>query len=265
MLMKNAGLCLLAIAWLIGCTTPLDSAHAEPSDDPLDRFVSRMFEMHGGTTLCVSEQDSRSDYPEMVAMTLLARGVAHPSPEQVAVTMWTLFPCPFRPDRHYVRAVRASEVPGVWVFPQRSQHLRFGPQSESRSPTFPLETVCEVLGFYEQGEFRRMLAGGKHDCPVENVGDFEAVRALPRTSSWTIDGHGRLNIARSDVVGHIEQWGMYLVEQPFTANGVDFEAGDIISYLRKDRYNTNTNAATQFRHLVRLPAGGSRARNERYK
>jgi hypothetical protein len=42
------------------------------------------------------------------------------------------------------------------------------------------------------------------------------------------------------------------VQTPFTFNDVQFTAGDLVAYVRRENGN-EVGAATQFRHLQRLP------------
>jgi hypothetical protein len=62
---------------------------------------------------------------------------------------------------------------------------------------------------------------------------------------------GRVRVTRTDVADHIEEWDIYSVTAPFSLANMDFKAGDLIAYLRREKGN-DINAATEFRHLQRL-------------
>ena len=63
---------------------------------------------------------------------------------------------------------------------------------------------------------------------------------------------GRIRISRTDVPNHIEEWAVYVVTEPFSVESMNLKQGDMVGYLRRERGN-EINAATQFRHLQRLP------------
>lgn len=63
---------------------------------------------------------------------------------------------------------------------------------------------------------------------------------------------GRLNVSRTDVPNHVEEWDIFLATQDFEARGLLVKQGDLVAYLRKERGN-ELNVSTMFWHLQKLP------------
>jgi hypothetical protein len=168
------------------------------------------------------------------------------------LTLWTLFPCPFSPYRPELRPASAVDIEGVWVFPETSQKLRFGPTSPQKSPTGPVPLRCDVVAYYPNGEARHAIIGGQQKCPFASASDMDPARKNPRVMDWKMLREGRVSHTRTDVPNHIEEWDIYVVTASFTHGDVAFSAGELVAYARRERGN-EVGAATQFRHLQKLP------------
>ena len=176
-----------------------------------------------------------------------------PTPLQISTALFTQFPCPFSPDRPELRASTASDIQGVWIFPQTSQTLQFPPKSQAWNaypPNAPFK--CEVVAYFDSGEARNAVMRGASDCPFNRVSDTEPMRARPAVVKWSMQDKGRIVISRTDVTNHLEEWDVFTVLAPFTHRGVAFKTGDLVAYLRREKGN-DFNIASSFRHLQRLP------------
>lgn len=221
--------------------------------DPMNKWIDDMFKMHREKTLCPDDSTSSSVARAKVIDYLKSKSASTTaSTEVVATALWTLYPCPFSPFRPELRPASNKEIEGVWLFPEGSQGLRFGARSEKKSPTGPLPVRCDAVGYYPNGELRHAIIAGQITCPFERSNDLEPARKNPRVSNWSYLRAGRVGVTRTDVANHIEEWDVYQVIAPFSFKEVQFAAGDLVAYIRRENGN-EVGAATQFRHLKRLP------------
>ena len=243
---------LVAITAAVLCVAaPFDSlAQSEPSD-PVNRFVWQMFQMHEGKTLCAPNANLSSVRAQLLDHLQVGVG-AELRPEALAKALWQLYPCPFSPQRVELRRASEKDVAGAWRFPETSQKLRRGSRVTGPGPAGPLPVRCDVVGYYDAGELRHAVVAGVPQCPFEKAADLDTARKLPRVSSWSFVREGRLAVNRTDVAGHIEEWDVYVVATAFEFGDVAFREGDLVAYARRERGN-EVGAATQFRHLQRLP------------
>lgn len=250
--MKSTTLVFLFLFSFLGQN--MRSAFAQESlPNPLSEFILGMFRMHQGKTLCADGSTMFSSIRSNVANYLKVNDLlAKATPPVVATAVWTLYPCPFSPSRSELRPAGANDIEGVWLFPESSQKLRFGPNSPQKSPAGPLPVKCDAVGYYSNGELRHAVIAGQAKCPFEKAADLDIARKNPRVSDWALLRDGRIGVNRTDVANHIEEWDVYAVVTPFAVNDVQFLAGDLIAYARKENGN-KFGAATQFRHLQRLP------------
>jgi hypothetical protein len=225
-------------------------AQGEPSD-PVNRFVWQMFQMHEGKTLCAPNTSLPSVRAQLIDHLQVGVG-AELSPETLAKALWHLYPCPFSPQRAELRQATAADVAGAWLFPEASQKLRRGPRVTGPGPAGPLPVKCDALGYFDAGELRHAVVAGAPTCPFDKALDLDAARKLPRVSSWSFMREGRLAVNRTDVASHIEEWDVYVVATAFDFREVAFREGDLVAYARREKGN-EVGAATQFRHLQRLP------------
>lgn len=237
-------------------TSPAGGGSVAPTD-PFAQIVLEMNRLNGADTLCMSPSWPMDTLKSYVMKTLVPQGQTNVqvSGEQVAKRLWQLFPCPFSPFRPELRLATAADVEGVWLYPEASQKLRYGPNSKVTSPFGNLNPVrCDALGLYPEGEHRQMFVAGKPvPCPFRTAADMDISRRNPRVASWAIQSPGSLKVTRTDVPDHIEEWDMLVVQKAFTYASVEFEPGDLVGYLRREKGN-ETGASRQFRHLKRLPA-----------
>lgn len=224
----------------------------EAKKDSLTPFIQKMFQQHEGKTLCsVPETSFASIRSSLLSYLAENKSNQKVSGTTVATALWTLYPCPFSPNRTELEPATLKDIKGVWVFPESSQKLRFGPNSNQKAPTAPLPVKCEAIAYYPNGEMRNAIFAGQQKCPFEKAIDMDAARKNPIVANWSLLQDGRVCITRSDVKNHTEEWDLYSVVTTFSTNGVQFEKGDLLAYLRKENGN-KVNAATQFRHLKRL-------------
>ena len=81
---------------------------------------------------------------------------------------------------------------------------------------------------------------------------MDVARKNPIVSRWSMVRDGRVGVARTDVQNHIEEWDIYVVTQPFAFRELKLQPGELVAYIRRENGN-EVGAATQFRHLQRLP------------
>lgn len=229
------------------------SASAQSEPDPLTKLITEMFRTHGSKTLCLPPNGVPV---ESIRSNILARlrtdgPDTSVTAQKAAETLWTLYPCPFTPFRKELRAATSADVAGAWVYARESQFLRRGPSATQQPFSGPLAITCEAVGYFPDGELRTAIFTGQRNCPFESASDFDSSRQLPRVSSWRFLRDGRIAVTRTDVQNHIEEWDVYVVTEPFEFSGVNFYAGDLVSYARRGQGN-EVGAATQFRHLKRL-------------
>lgn len=221
----------------------------------LDNFILSMFKQHVNNTLCMLGNVPVATVRGMVNEQLKTFGVKDSATEdQVRSALWTLFPCPFSPFRAEVIPATAKDIEGVWLFPYESQPYRYGQRSPLQ-PTDPAKAIaCEIVGYYPKGEFRSGTifdAKSSKSCTFRKAADLAPARKRPQLISWSMLSDGRLKISRTDGKEHIEEWDIYLVTKSFQALNMEIKAGDLISYLRREKDN-DLNASTEFRHLQHL-------------
>ena len=233
--------------WLLGIA--INAEAQEP--DSMDRFIQDLVQMHQEKSMCV-ESDSLSSVRGNVVTSLRMMGEQTVTPHALAKVVWTLYPCPFSPFRSEVRLATEKDIEGAWVFPESSQKLRFPPKSGRESPAGPLPVKCDAVGYFPGGEQRHAIIAGQIACPFEKASDLEPLRKNPIVSTWTLRNPGRIAVTRTDVANHVEEWDVFFVVQTFVFKDVQFSSGDLAAYVRKENGN-DVGAATQFRHLKRLP------------
>ena len=228
-------------------------AQNAPPPDPLGSFIMEMFKRHEGDTLCT---EGPTGLPQIRA-TLAEhfKGIdpkQHVSAKEVAIGLWTRYPCPFSPYRPQLRPASAKDIEGVWLFPESSQKYRFGPRSNRKPPSAGQPVRCDGVAYYPGGELRHAVMAGKLECPFRTAADMDVSRANPQVASWSMLRDGRVGVTRTDVDGHIEEWDIFLVTEAFEIYDLKLQPGELVSYVRRENGN-ELNAATQFRHLQRLP------------
>lgn len=254
---------LLAILSLLGAglaaaqapvPEPAPAAPAQPVKvDPLSAHILEMFRQHAGKTLCALGDLPLPAVRALVVEQLRAAGLTESATQaQVERAVWTSLPCPFSPFRRELVAARAGDVQGAWLFPESSQPYRFGPKSEQQPARREEAITCEAVAFFPDGEYRTGTVLGRRNCPFEKAADLDPARKRPRVASWAIGPDGRLAVTRTDVRDHVEEWDVYIATRTFNALAMEIRAGDLVAYRRKDRDN-EVNAATEFRHLQKLP------------
>lgn len=248
--MKHALLLLLALL-LAGPGVAL-AVEDDDSSDPLSRLIWDMFQMRRGKTLCLADATPLPAVRANVANQLRRMGAgADPSRQAVAVALWTLYPCPFSPLRSELRPATETDIQGVWLFPEDSQRLRSWLRVARRPADGAPAARCDAVGYYPNGELRHAVVGNPAPCPFRKAADLEAAVQDPASSHWSLLRDGRIRITRGDPVDQVEEWDVYSVLAPFQVEDVQFKAGDLVAYARREAGN-EVNAATQFHHLRRL-------------
>lgn len=228
-------------------------AKYSPSETPSD-FFEAMLQKNGDITLCRDPSVKPAEVIQRVFQHISANitEAKLATNVRVAQALWAQFPCPFSPWRPELAVAQEADVHGAWVYPQGSQALRYGRRSPAaRRGGAPVQ--CEAVAHFPEGEYRQVMVVGQHtSCPFVQTSDLDISRQNPRVSSWQMVRPGRVAITRTDMPNHQEEWELFKVTTAFTASHVRFEAGDLLAYLRKEPGNPH-GAATQFRHLQRLP------------
>ena len=225
----------------------------EIQNDLVNRVILQLFQNHNKSYLCLNEDSSLPAIRATVDAQLRTMPTgSSESQNAVATVVYTQFPCPFSPSRNGVRPAIAKDIEGVWLFPEESQRLRFGPSSPMWQKQAALPIKCEAVAYYENAEARITQIAGAMACPFAAAKDMDVSRKNPKVSTWSTVRDGRLKIDRTDVPAHLEEWDIFFVEVPFQAGTITINSGDLLAYLRKERGN-EFNAATTFRHLKKLP------------
>lgn len=248
-----------ALAWRIKLTCGLAflclaiaiNVGAQESDS-ISKFIQDTAQMNKDKSICLDRPDSPMVRRNLFKHVQTRAEQTAVTPQALAMAMLELYPCPFSPYRPDLRPATEKDIEGVWLFPESSQKLRFPSKLDRQGPAGPVPVKCDAVGYYPNGELRHAVIAGQPVCPFEKASDLEVARQNPIVSTWAMLRPGRISVTRTDVVGHIEEWDAYAVVTPFSVNDVQFSAGDLIAYVRKENGN-EIGAATQFRHLKRLP------------
>lgn len=217
--------------------------------DLVDQVIIGQFRDHSAELLCLNENLSLPIIKTAVIARLPQAQASNA--EAIAKVVYTLYPCPFSPYRKELRPAATQDIEGVWLFPETSQKLRFGPKPSDLTSRRFQPVKCEAVAFYPNGEIRNAQIVGASPCLFASAKDMDISRNNPRVASWTVQADGRLAISRTDVQNHVEEWEVFSVVTPFDVHGIHFDTGDLVQYLRRERGN-DFNAATMFRHLQRL-------------
>ncbi len=224
------------------------------STELLSGLLLQVVKESNGKFSCFEKQLSLADVRPAVQESLRVQGVTTPTANQVSQAFYTLYPCPFSPVRAELKLATQKELEGVWLMPESSHKYRYPPQSADwKQEPPPSMKMCDGIGFYPGEEMRVMRRGGAPgSCPLSKAGDLDVARQMPRVSSWNMLRDGRLNVRRSDVANHVEEWDMFVATADFEAQGLRVKRGDVLGYMRKVPGN-DWNIASTFWHLQKLP------------
>lgn len=223
------------------------------STELLSGVLHQLATTANGKYTCFEKDFTLADLRPAVQNELRRSGIPAPTANQVAKVFYTMYPCPFSPYRPQLQTATTKDLEGAWLNPESSQKFRFPPQSPAWQQSRVLPIKCEGIGFYSEGEMRTTrIAGTQAACTFKNANDLEAIRRFPRVASWSLIRDGRLNVSRTDVSNHIEEWDIFVSTADFEAKGLQVKKGDLIGYLRKERGN-DWNIAATFWHLQKLP------------
>lgn len=224
------------------------------STELLSGLLLQVVRDSNGKFSCFEKQLTLAEVRPAVQEFLRHQGVTAPTANQATLAFYTLYPCPFSPVRAELRAATQKDLEGVWLMPESSYKYRHPPQSPDwKQEPPPSMKMCDGVGFYAGEELRVMRKGGTAaSCPIRKASDLDIARQMPRTSRWNMIREGRLNIRRSDVANHVEEWDMFVATADFEARGLQVKQGDLLGYMRKVPGN-NWNIASMFWHLQKLP------------
>lgn len=231
----------------------LDPNKPIESTESLSGVLMQLATTANGKATCFEKNLTLADIRPAVQDELRRNGIQSPNLNQVATAFYTLYPCPFSPNRVELRSATQKDVEGVWLNPESSQKYRFPPQSLAWQQNRLLPIKCEAVGFYPDGEMRvTRIAGLQAVCGFKSAADLEFSRHNPRVANWNLIRDGRLNVSRTDVENHVEEWDAFLATTDFDASGLQVKQGDLICFLRKERGN-DLNISATFWHLKKLP------------
>jgi hypothetical protein len=230
---------LLAAGFATTC-----SAQTTPAADPLGNFILEQFKRHQGDTLCTEGPPELAQIRATLAEHFKA-SEPRPSAKDVAIALWTRYPCPFSPYRPQLRPASAKDIEGVWLFPESSQKYRFGPRSSRKPPSGTQPVRCDAVAYYPNGE---LVIAGQVECPFRTAADMDFSGLV---ASWSMLRDGRVRVTGSDVDGQIES-DIFIVTEPFEVRDLKLQPGELIAYVRRQN-GSELNAATEFQHLRRLP------------
>lgn len=221
------------------------------SADIIGSVILQTFQKHNSSFVCLTSPSSIAEIRVKVEDQLEKMGANTQSPNDVAKAIYMAFPCPFSPNRAELKEATKNDIEGVWLFPESSQKLKYGPKSPLWSKHASLPVKCESVAYYPGGEVRHAQIVGKTDCPFSKASDMDISRSNPKVASWEVFKDGIIKITRTDVKNHIEEWSVFTVTKPFEMYKIKFKTGDLVAYIRKENGN-EFNVATQFRHLQKL-------------
>ena len=108
---------VLAAGFAAGCF-----AQNTPPPDPLGNFIMDMFKRDQGDTLCTEGPAELAQIRATLAEHFKGTDPQqHVPAKEVAIALWTRYPCPFSPYRPELRPAKAKDIEGVWLFPDSSQ------------------------------------------------------------------------------------------------------------------------------------------------
>lgn len=227
----------------------------EVPNDLVSKVIIALFRDHNKKFLCLNEDSSLPAIrSSVVAQLKTMPPSSFESQNAIATVVYTQFPCPFSPYHKGIRPAVAKDLIGVWLFPESSQKLRFGPDApmwKKQAGAPPIK--CEAVAYYENAEARTAQFGGLMACPFAAAKDMDALhKGSPKVETWSMVRNGRLKIDRSDVPDLLEEWDIFFVETPYQAGTITINSGDLLAYRRREKGN-DLNVATSFRHLRKLP------------
>lgn len=230
----------------------LDPNKPIESTELLSGVLLQLVTIGSGEYTCFEKALTLADVRPAVQNELRRIGVPAPTANQVAKTFYTMYPCPFSPNRPQLQTATQGDLEGAWLYPESSQKYRFPPQSPAWQQARALPIKCDGIGFHSEGEMRTTrIAGTQAACTFKNANELEAIRRFSRVASWSLIREGRLNVSRTDVSNHIEEWDVFVATADFEAKGLQVNKGDLIGYLRKEQGN-DWNIATTFWHIQKL-------------
>ena len=110
--MKSIPFASLVFLFFIVLNTQTVSAQEQSVS--LSSFIQKMFQSHHGTTLCsdsgASTESMRSNVVSYLENSNLLRDA---DPNVIATAIWTLYPCPFSPNRSELAPATSEEIVGV--------------------------------------------------------------------------------------------------------------------------------------------------------
>jgi hypothetical protein len=226
----------------------------QPPIDLVDKVIADLFRRQSGMSLCMPQGASRESVRAALKDRLNGLDTNNDqNANAIAIAVYTTFPCPFSPYRNELRRATEKDIEGVWLYPETSQKLRFGPKSSRWSKNAAMPIKCESVAFYPAGEARTVQIVGQQKACFSSAKNMDVIhQSNPKVESWQMIKEGMVKISRTDVPNHIEEWEAFSVVKPFEMWKVQFKEGDLLAFQRRETGN-DFNAATVFRHLQRLP------------
>lgn len=252
---KYAWLQHLLLAALI-CPALPSTAQDLPStrSDSFGQFTEEVKAKHNLRSMCIHSSMTTEEIRGLVMGYAISHGAKKVlDADMVMRALWHHFPCPFPSDIPELRTPTQEEVTGAWIFPTSSQLLRYTSRDNTVSPmggTTPVQ--CEALALLPDGEHDQVYFMVTNEaCPYKKASDLKRFREEVRITSWSLSKDGILKVTHTDKPDHLEEWEVRMVVTPFTIVDVNFEKGDLVTYLRRHLGN-DVWASTEFRHLKRM-------------
>lgn len=241
---------MFATIFAVASTTVTAQSNLE---NPIGSVINQVFQENNSKFLCLNSESSLKAIRKSVEDYLKNNGKENTTDaNEIAKAAYTIFPCPFSPYREELEVATEKEIEGVWLYPETSQKLRYGPKSPKWSrPPGILPTKCESVAYYPGGEARNAQFNGQMACPFVSAKDMDVSRSNPKVVTWKMIKNGTMKMTRTDIENHIEEWEIFYVKKPFDMATVHFNEGDLVEFLRREKGN-DFNVATIFRHLHRL-------------
>ena len=205
------------IAIVLSLTSSVALAQ-QPPIDLVEKVISDLFRRQNEKSLCMPQGASRESVRASLNDRLNGLNTNNENnANAIAIAIYTTFPCPFSPYRDELRRATEKDIEGVWLYPETSQKLRFGPKSPRWSNNAAMPIKCESVAYYPKGEARTVQATGQQmACPFSSAKYMDVLhQSNPKVESWQMTKEGKVKISRTDVPNQIEEWEVFSVVKPF--------------------------------------------------
>lgn len=255
--MKIFSLCLATALSLM-----LVSKHAVSQvSAPMDTLVSidalvkaaKLSLHYKGKSICAKDAIAR-DLAQAIANYSITRPDkgGELSNEEIYLALISHFPCPFNPKKAPVRHAVTTDLIGHWELVPAS--FKLNPQI-FQNEIFP--SNCQYFAYAEDGKRLSIDMITKGTCPTVTISDLQKLKAFPKTGTidWKLEPKGMLKITSTVIPTYIESWETFIVDSPFSRDGVMFEPGNLLMFLNQYNQAKGEEVGTLYFRQLRKMAG----------